>query len=115
MNWTSGAQPPRRDRVQRDGERKLTNKPAILHYNGTRLPVMLKDISRSGSKLALDLRRANAEIGDKAELEIPGFLKLPVATRWRSSAVVGVEFDVPKSRKATLDMQINRTFSGRKR
>lgn len=98
-------------KVRRESERKPTHRNAILHYAGTRIPVVLKDISRGGTQIKLNPGATHKTLDGPVQLEIPGLMKLPIDLRWRKDANIGAKFDLPKPRLATLEMQIKRMLS----
>lgn len=109
--WTPSATMAKNGKVRRDGDRTSTHRNAILHFGDTRVPVTLKDISRGGTHIKLSPGTAKKRLEGTLQLEIPGLMKLPIDLRWQKGEDIGVRFDLPKSRLATLEIQIKRMVS----
>lgn len=93
---------------QREHFRVPVHKSAILHFDGATLPVVLKDLSAGGSRLMLTSSRDDIVPDVSAHLDIPGFMRIPVDVKWRHSTQIGVAFDVPEHRRASIGPQIKR-------
>ncbi len=103
-------------KVQKRSEPRASVKhSAVLHYKGTQIPVVLEDMSRGGARIAMNANRAGMALDGSAFLEVPGALKLPLKIRWQKNTTLGAAFDLPASRKATFQQQIDRVIARSRR
>ena len=109
MAWQSYGHNTMKGRQRRETPREPTNRSGVLHYKGTRIPVVLEDISRTGAKVKLPPTSQDDNFEEDIQLEIPGLMKLPVDLRWRSGASMGAQFSVKGPRLAMLGSQIKST------
>lgn len=84
---------------------------AMLHVQGTRVPVMLENISRDGTRLRLRTVHPDVDFAQARVLEIPGIAKVPVALRWHEETGLGAEFDLPGPRRAMMQGQIRKMLA----
>lgn len=112
MVWEKGARAGVAQANKRVSDRKATHKSAVLHYKGTQIPVVLKDVSHGGTQMELNAMRSKMPLEGPMRLDIPGVMQVPVDIRWRSAAKLGVAFNLPESRKATLAHQLDRLKGG---
>ncbi len=96
---------------KRADSRKPVKHSAILHYNGTQIPVVLFDLSRGGARVGYLAGRTAMVLDGPVTLEVPGSLRLPVSIRWQNSTGFGVSFELPAARKATCQQQIDRIIA----
>ena len=111
MTPHSTMQVPGGKQQKRAEARKAVRHSAILHYMGAQIPVVLHDMSRGGVRIGLNASRAGLVIEGTVILEVPGALRLPLKVRWQKSTVIGAAFDIPASRKATYQPQIDRLMA----
>ena len=100
---------------KRKDQRNQVSHAAVLHYNGTQIPVVLKDISYGGSQVSLYPNRAAMEFDGPLTLEVPGKMKLPIELRWRKATKLGAAFVAPAHQKMFLQKQIDRISGKRAR
>ncbi|THH36951.1 PilZ domain-containing protein [Aliishimia ponticola] len=93
---------------QRAQTRKAANNSAVLHHRGKQIPVVLKNVSRDGAAVVLKVGSANLALDGPIFLEVPGFARLPFRVRWTDDTSLGGAFDIPLSRKAGFNAQLDR-------
>ncbi len=111
MTWHGRGRPPPGVTERRRVGRSQTKTMGVLHVKGARVPVVIENISKDGTKL-----RLNATVGDQTleaadALEITGLFKVPVKLRWRDDDGLGAEFDLPGPRRAMMQGQIKKMLS----
>lgn len=118
MTWQPYGQKPfghsaLKGKQRREAEREPTNRTGVLHYKGTRIPVVLEDISRTGTRMKLPPTIGDQPLENDMQLEIPGLVKMPVDMRWRDGSAIGAQFGFTGPRLAILGTQI-KTMLGRR-
>lgn len=106
---TAGVPPDGKER--RHKKREPFTHFASLNQGGTRIPVVLEDISGKGVRLKLSQRHKDCVFDGSQVLEVPGLMKLPVDLRWREGGELGAAFDLPGPRLGLLEPQIKRMVS----
>lgn len=91
---------------RREHQREPTNRSGVLHYKGTRIPVVLEDISRTGARIKLPPTAKDRDFDTDVQLEIPGLMTMPVDLRWRTGSAIGAQFGLKGPRLAMLGSQI---------
>lgn len=75
--------------------RRPVAKTAMLHFDGLKRKVMVRNLSRSGMKIQASLL---PDVGQAVRVTVNGLASLDGNVRWRRGREIGVEFDRRLSR-----------------